>query len=334
MDHLQNAVLLHWLYAGVLFVMGLAMGSFLNVVAYRAPLEISLLEPPSSCPACGKKIWARDNLPLLGWLRLGGKCRFCRAPISVRYPLVELAAGVLWAAVGWRAAGLQYGYWANVFIGLLELAFVSAMLVTFLVDMDFLIILDEISLGGTAVALIASALLPALHRAETPDAFAAFHPLLADWLDGSPAWVCGLAASLIGLAAGLAFSLLIYHLGNFFFKKQIQAAQQVDPDIDSALGLGDVKLMALFGAFLGWRSVFFIFLAGSIIGAVVGSAMKLASGDPEGKKGLAGLGARWRNGDSVLPFGPFLVLGALLYLFAGEPILGAAFALLEQQSRW
>lgn len=334
MGYLENAVLLHWLYAGVLFVMGLAMGSFLNVVAYRAPLEISLLEPPSSCPSCGKRIWARDNLPLLGWLRLGGKCRFCRAPISMRYPLVELAAGLLWAAVGWRVAGMQFGYWSNVLVGLAELAFVSAMLVTFLVDMDFLIILDEISLGGTAAAILASALLSPLHHAETPAAFAAFYPLLGDWLGDSPAWLSGLAASLIGLAAGLAFSLFIYYVGNWAFKKQIEAAQQDDPEIDSALGLGDVKLMALFGAFLGWRAVVFIFPAGSIIGAMAGSAMKIASGDPEGKKGLAGLRARWRNGDSVLPFGPFLVVGALLYLFVGESLIAAAFTYLDpMQSR-
>ncbi len=315
---MDNQSLVALIYAAVLFVLGTAIGSFLNVVVYRAPLGMSLTEPPSSCPKCGHRIAARDNLPVLGWLLLGGKCRHCRAGISPRYPAVELATGILWAIEGWRLAGMARGYWVDVFAGLLELAFISAMVVTFLVDWDHRIILDEISLGGTAVALAASALLPHLHHAATPSEFALYHPILADWLAGAPAWLAGLATAALGALTGLAFSLAIYYLANVAFRRQIEEARKEDPDIDSALGLGDVKLMVCFGAFFGWQAVLFIFIGASVLGAAAGSAGKLASGDAGGKSGLAGLANRWRTGDSVVPFGPVLALAALGVLFLGD----------------
>ncbi len=308
---------LPYLYAGVLFFCGLAIGSFLNVVIYRVPAGLSLLKPPSSCPKCKKEIFARDNLPVLGWLLLGGKCRFCRARISIRYPLNELATGLLWAAVGWRLAGVQYGFWQNIGLGLAGLGFVSALLVTFWVDWDWRIILDEISLGGCGLSLAAAAL-PALHHAARPDDFSGHYPVLSRLCSGYPPWAESLAAALLGLAVGLGFSLLIYFLGGIAFRKQIAAAQKEDPDIESALGWGDVKLMAFFGAFLGWYGVLFIFVAGSLLGAAVGGFLKFRSGDAGGKSGLAGWLERWRSGNSVLAFGPFLALAALAYYFYGE----------------
>ena len=212
-------------------------------------------------------------------------------------------------------AGLAGGYWNNVLIGLVELAFVSAMIVTFLVDLDHRIILDEISLGGTGVALAASMLLPGLHRADTPFRLALHDPLLAELLGGAPAWLAGLASSAAGAAAGLLFSLVIYFLGSLLFRKRIEEARKEDPDIDSALGIGDVKLMTCLGAFLGWLAVPVIFMAASILGALVGSIGKIVSGDSGGKPGLSGLANRWRSGNSVLPFGPFLAMAALGVFF-------------------
>ena len=324
METIDNITLLQWLYASVLFATGLLIGSFLNVVVYRAPLGMSLLSPPSSCPKCGSRIAARDNVPVFGWLLLGGKCRSCRAPISIRYPAVELATGILWAMTGWRLAGVTHGYYADILAGLLELTFVSAMVVTFLVDWDHQIILDEISIGGLVVSLVAAPLLPALHHAESADAFAAHHALLARVLDDAPDWSRSLCAALGGAAVGLAFSLFIYLLGNIAFRKQIEEARKDDPDIDSALGIGDVKLMTCFGAFLGWQAVIFIFLAGSVTGALAGSVLKIRSGDPGGATGLAGLRRRWESGNSVLPFGPFLVVGALVFFFWGWPLIESA----------
>ncbi len=308
------------LYAATLFLLGLLVGSFLNVVIYRAPKNLSLLSPPSSCPRCNAKIKARDNIPVVSWILLKGKCRACGDPIPPRYPLVELANGILWACVGYRLALLPYPPAENVVLGLVALAFVSGMVVTFCVDLDQQIILDEISLGGAALALVAAVAAPALHHARLPVHFAANHPILNAFLSGYPGWMQSLATAVIGLAAGLALSLAVYFLGLAAFKKQIQAAQQLDPEIDSALGLGDVKLMALMGALLGPVGALFTFFAGAILGAIIGSGVKLAAGDPRGASGLAGLGNRWRSGESVIPFGPFLVVAALAYFFFDNEI--------------
>lgn len=316
-----SLITLHWLYACILGVLGLTMGSFLNVVAYRVPAGVSILRPPSACPSCGTRIASRDNVPLLGWILLGGKCRACRTPISLRYPLVELATGLLWAATGWRLAGLQYGFWSNLFLGLLALAFMSSLVVTFLIDWDYQIILDEVSLGGLAAALAASAFLPMLHHADHPFKFAYYHGVMALVTGEWPAWLRSLTASAVGAAAGFLFSMVIYYGATMAFRRQIEKAREEDPEIDSALGLGDVKLMAFYGALFGWVAVFFIYVAGSIIGTVAGSVMKYRSGDSGGLAGWAGFVARWRSGDSVVPFGPFLTMGAALYFFLGDRVL-------------
>lgn len=319
---MDDIAVLRLVYCCTLGCFGLAIGSFLNVVAYRVPKGISLLHPPSTCPKCGRRIPARDNIPVLGWLLLRGKCRACHAPVSWRYPVVEAVTGALWAMEGWRLADLAPNLAGNTALGVLELAFLSSLVVTFLIDWDYTIILDEISLGGTAVALAASALLPVLHQAATPQQYRAFHPILAWYVGTEPAWLCGLAASGCGLLLGAGFSLFIYFAGSAAFKKQIEQARKVDAEIDSALGIGDIKLMAFYGALLGWQAVFAIFIIGSVSGAICGSAMKLADGSSGGKTGWAGLAERWRTGSSVIPFGPFLSLGALA-AFAAQRLGGA-----------
>lgn len=312
---------LHLIYAITLFITGLGVGSFLNVVVYRVPLGLSLLSPPSFCPRCGHPLAARDNVPLLGWLLLRGKCRYCRAPISWRYPAVELATGLLWAMEGWRLAGLRGGHYTDVCLGLLELVFLSSLVVTVLVDWDHRIILDEISLGGMFAALLASPLLPVLHHAESVGSFSIASPELAALFGDWPAWGRSAGAASVGAIAGLGFSLLIYWFGNAAFRKQIEAAKAEDPEIDSALGLGDVKLMGFYGAWLGWRAVPLIFFIASLTGAGIGGVMKIRSGNPGGRRGLAGLANRWRTGHSVVPFGPFLALGAAV-VFAFETSIG------------
>lgn len=325
MDIIDSVHSVHWLYVGVLFVAGLAIGSFLNVVVYRVPLGMNLLRPPSTCPSCGTRIAASDNIPVFGWLFLLGRCRTCSNPISIRYPLVELATGFLWGYAGWRLAELEYGFWPNVFMGLLTLAFLSAMVVTFLIDLDFQIILDEISLGGLVAALWSAPLLPAWHHALSLADFMRYDPATAHVFGDADPWLRSLGASFFGGVVGFAFSMAIYYLANMVFREQIEEARLEDPEIDSALGLGDVKLMAFFGAFLGWLSVVVIFLGGSLIGAVAGSVMKYVSGTPGEETGWAGICARWRSGNSVLPFGPFLVTAAILYFFFGGEIRAIVF---------
>ncbi|MDR0361501.1 MAG: prepilin peptidase [Planctomycetota bacterium] len=313
---LGDAAVIHLLYSAVLFVFGLAAGSFLNVVVYRAPLERSLLNPPSSCPACGGVIAWYDNIPVISWMILGGKCRRCRTPISWRYPAVELLTGVLWAAEGWRLAAYDFGPVRNAAMGVLELYFISALIATIFIDYDWQIILDEISLGGTGIAVAASAFLPELHAAETPAAFYHRNYELYSLVGHLPAWLRGLSASALGAVFGAALVLVLYFLGGIAMRKQIEKARREDPEIDSVFGLGDVKLMACMGAFLGWRGALLLFMLGVFLAAVAGSILKLASGDAGGKPGIAGLTERWRTGQSVLPFGPFLAVGAFVILFA------------------
>lgn len=315
---MDNWTLIRLLYVCILFVFGLAAGSFLNVVIYRSPLGLSLLKPPSSCPACGRLIAWHDNIPVVAWLALRGKCRRCGAPISWRYPAVELLTGVLWAVEGWRLAGYAYGPAANAALGTLELFFVSALVATIFIDYDWQIILDEISLGGAAAAIVAAPFLPMLHAAETPASFHERNRELYDLVGSFPAWLRSLSAGIAGGLFGAALMLVLYFAGNVAMKRQIEKARERDPEIDSAVGLGDVKLMACLGAFLGWKAAFLILMIGAVLAAIVGSTVKIASGDPAGKTGFAGLAERWRNGQSVFPFGPFLAAGAFVILFLRE----------------
>ncbi len=320
----------HWMYAGALFVMGVIAGSFLSTLAYRVPRAMRLFIPPSSCPTCGVRIPRRDNLPIVGWLLLRGHCRFCQTPISPCYPLVELLTAVLWAIEGWRLAGMHHSDLSGIVLGLLELLFISAMVVTVLVDIEHLIILDEISIGGTIVALIAAFFLPAMHHAASWDEYQVYHPILHNFLSDTAPWMRSVAAAGAGMIVGLFLALAVYFIGNHAFRRRIKAARKEDPEVDSVLGLGDVKLMGCFGAFFGVQAVFFIFLIGSILASVGGIIMKLASGDSEGESGLTGLRRRWSDGDSILPFGPFLAAAALGFLFVGEALSGMFGVQLQQ----
>lgn len=296
------------------FSLGLAAGGVLTKFIHRFPYGVGMGHR-SECPSCGGGISRLDATPVASWFFLGGKCRACKAPIPWRYPVVEAITGLAWGIEGWRLSGMPGGG-ATFFIVVLDLAFVSSLIATAVIDWDCLIILDEISLGGAAVALAAASFLPWLHHAESPASFAAFSPELYLLFGGWPAWARSLGASFAGLAAGAALSLAVYWFGNLVFGKRIEAAQAEDPEIDSAFGLGDVKLMAFLGAYLGWWAVFVIFFIAAITGAAGGIALRLASGDPAGETGPAGLRNRWRSGESFLPFGPFLALGAYCVMIA------------------
>jgi leader peptidase (prepilin peptidase)/N-methyltransferase len=315
------------LYAVVLLPFGAATGSFLNVVICRLPWGLSLLSPPSSCPGCGRRIAARDNVPVLGWLLLRGRCRGCGARIPARYPGVEALTAVLWAAVGAfhaaEAAGADWGAATSAGLLAAKLLFVSALVAAAFIDFDHQILPDEITLGGTVAALVASGLLPALHP-ETADAF-----------PRSPAFLNGLFGGLLGALVGSGFLFVLMLIGTAVFRRQIRRAQETDPDITTAMGLGDVKLLAFTGAFLGWAGVLASFFVGTLVGAVAGIWDKLRTGAwPEpgtpaaAEGGLAALGHRWRTGESVMPYGPFLAIGAVAVVLFREPLLawlGSAF---------
>ncbi len=236
---------------------GLVLGSFLNVVIHRVPRQMSLLKPPSHCPACGELIRWYDNIPVLSWLLLRGRCRRCGARISLRYPAVELTTALLLVAVVARF-GVSVPAAAAMVLG--------ALLVTLaLIDLEHFLLPDVLTLPGIVAGLLFS-LANALVR-----------PLDA----------------LIGAAVGAALPYAVIVL-----YRMVRGVE--------GMGLGDVKLLAMIGAFLGWQGALLTLCLGACAGALVGIALVLAG------RGKA---------DTELPFGTFLSAAALLVLFARVPLV-------------
>jgi leader peptidase (prepilin peptidase)/N-methyltransferase len=243
-------------------LLGLVAGSFANVVIHRVPRRESLVRPGSRCPACGTPVAWRDNVPLLGWLLLRGRCRSCRALISIRYPLVELAMGLLWFVVALRLAGEGLGWAVPAY---LALAFVCLVL---------------------AMIDAATRLLP--NRITYP----AF-PVVAGLLLLASLGLGDLGRLGRGLLAAAA-------VGGFFFLLAVISPR--------GMGLGDVKLAPTLGLALGW-------LSWGTVGVGVFAAFLLG-----GLAGLGGMLALGLSRKSLLPFGPWLVAGALLGVLAGGEI--------------
>ncbi len=239
--------------AALAAVFGAIIGSFLNVVAYRLPRGESLAHPPSRCPSCGEPVKPYDNVPVLSWLLLRGRCRSCGERISWRYPAVEAGTALLCALVV-VAEGADRDAW-------LGLAFVLLLVPITLIDLDHRLIPNKLTAPGAvlAVALVL--------------------------LTRSDALVEHLVA---GLAAGgfLLVAAILYPAG---------------------MGMGDVKLAAVMGLFLG-RDVGPAMFAALIAGSVVGALIIARKGSKEGRK-------------TAIPFGPYLALGGLAGLFAGDPIV-------------
>jgi leader peptidase (prepilin peptidase) / N-methyltransferase len=234
-------------------LLGAAVGSFLNVCAYRWPEELSVVSPPSKCPACDTPIRWFDNVPVLGWLWLRGRCRSCRARISVQYPLVELATALLWAGAVWRL-GLSWE-------ALSAAVFFTLLLGIALSDARTYIIPDEFTLGGLAIGLALS-----------------FAP-------GGVSWVQALLGALLG--GGLLWLVAIG--GEWAFGKE-------------AMGGGDIKMMAMVGAFLGPLGVLLTIFLGALLGTLIFAPISLRTGKP-------------------VPFGIFLALGAFVtHLFGGAMV--------------
>jgi leader peptidase (prepilin peptidase)/N-methyltransferase len=245
-------------------VLGLLIGSFLNVVIHRVPLGLSVVSPGSHCPSCEQPVRARHNLPVVGWLLLRGRCSDCGAAIPVRYPLVELLTGVLFVVVAWRATQLD------------QRAAIPALLVF------------------TALGVALAAIDLAVRRLPNLLVLPAY-PVIAVLLAGAGAvqqdWSSVLRAGLGGLALFL-----------FFF-----ALATIHPQ---GMGFGDVKLAGVVGLVLGylsWSALLVGAFAAFFLGAVVGIVVIVAGTD--GRK-------------TALPFGPFMVVGALLALWVAAPVAG------------
>jgi len=267
--------------------LGLSVGSFANVVVHRVPRRgLSVNRPTRSfCPSCSRQLTWSENIPLLAWLALRGRCRTCSAPIPWRYPAVELLVGLLFVGLWWLSPPVDQD--AVVWLGTGMLLAVTCVVVS-AIDIEHLIIPDAITLPGMLVGLVLSAVFPVLHEA---------HPGFDPGLDPGGAHGSSLLLAGAGMLAGGGSLWIVGQLGNLLLRARVQAA-----GIEDAMGLGDVKWMAAAGTFLGPLGVLDAILAGCFTGALVGVAMKLA--------------ARMRGAPSPggIPFGPFLCVGILAQL--------------------
>lgn len=240
-----------------IFILGLCIGSFLNVCIYRLPIEASIVRPRSMCPQCKKPIPFFDNIPLLSYILLLGKCRNCKTAIPIRYPLVELITGLLALSL-FAAYGLTYS-WLIYFI------FIVALVVITFIDIDHQIIPNIISLPGIPIFFIAALFLP-----------------------DTTIW-----DSVIGILAGGGSLYLVAWGYHALTGKE-------------GMGMGDVKLLAMIGALVGWQGVLFTIFVGSLVGCVVGIMVMIRTE---------------KNMKLAVPFGPFLSIGAITYLFFGPELI-------------
>jgi leader peptidase (prepilin peptidase)/N-methyltransferase len=295
-------------YASAIFLLGLAFGSFLNVCVYRLPLNLSVVSPRSACPTCKRPIAFYDNLPVISWLLLGGHCRYCKARISARYLAVEVLTGALflgcYAYFGYTLATLKYCVFGFLLLGLI------------FTDAETKLLPDKLTLPGLALGLLFSLLVP-VHDVASQFLPAVLNlPFNADL----GARLFSLLDSLLGAALGASF---IYGAGAAYLRWR--GAE--------GMGFGDVKLMAMVGAFLGIKLTILTIFAASLAGSLFGLTTVLVVWVKRTHRfagRLANLQAArrrgWQSAQMVyrhyqMPFGVFLGSMALLALFVGNQFL-------------
>jgi leader peptidase (prepilin peptidase)/N-methyltransferase len=342
-----------------LFVFGAVVGSFLNVCIYRIPQHERLWDqlrglnhPPSSCPYCKKRIWAIDNIPILGWLLLAGRCRFCRHSISIRYALIEFFNGLLWVllylaivpverfakvetsalysslgVLGQQGLSFQAHVWLVNAEYIYFLILAEALLVATFIDFDLMIIPDGVTVPGMIAGVIGAVILgtPTLWPAWffSQQALSGLEPVLPKWLH----WILYLPANLPWLTAhphwhGLIASLLgLVVGGGAVWFVRIVGHWVFERE---AMGFGDVILMAMIGSFLGWQASLIVFLAVAPFCALVAAAITFTF-----------------RLNREIPYGPYLSIGALIvmvfwnrffsrfdYLFSHGPLFPVEFLLM------
>ncbi|MCU1300137.1 MAG: prepilin peptidase [Candidatus Sulfotelmatobacter sp.] len=295
-------------YALAIFVFGLAFGSFLNVCVYRLPLGLSVVRPGSACPSCKKLIAFYDNIPVLSWLLLRGRCRGCKARISPRYLFVELLTAFLflgcYAYFGLTLATLKYCVFGFLLLGLI------------FTDAETKLLPDKLTLPGLALGLLFSLLVPVHDVASQFLPGMVNVPLSADLATR----LFSLLDSLLGAAMGASF---IYGAGAVYLRWRGT----------EGMGFGDVKLMAMVGAFLGIKLTIFTIFSASLVGSLFGLTTVLVvwiKRTHRFTRRLANLQAArrrgWQSAQMVyrhyqMPFGVFLGSMALLALFVGNQFL-------------
>ena len=249
---------MNWITLVFGFIFGSIVGSFLNVCIYRIPQEKSIILPSSFCPHCKTPIHFYDNIPLVSFALLRGKCRVCHAPISWRYPLVEFLMG-LFSLILLLRYGISPLY-------LVYFAFFASLILVSFIDLPHRIIPDVISLPGILIGVVISLLLPQLSFKD----------------------------SIIGVLLGGGSLYVVASVYHIITKRE-------------GMGGGDIKLLAMIGAFIGWKGVLFTILCSSLIGSIVGVTLMFISSNTDSKY--------------AVPFGPFLSLGAIIYVLVGEALI-------------
>src|SRR5687767_2437815 len=260
------------------FLIGLAIGSFLNVCISRMPHKESVVHPRSRCPRCRKPIAGYDNIPVLSYLLLGGRCRHCRKKISIRYPLIEVLTGVISALIYIKYdLGLEYAVY---------FVFAAALIVLAFIDADHRILPDPITLNGLWIGILVSLFIfipgPLVARA-----------LQAAGSSFPSERLVSFASSVLGAIVGGG---ILWGVGEAYFR--LRGVE--------GMGFGDVKMMAMVGAFLGTPRTVFTIMAGSLLGSVIGLLMMRFGG---------------KDKEYELPFGTFLSLGAIVALLYGDAII-------------
>lgn len=244
-----------------LLVLGLIIGSFMNVVIYRVPRNLSIVSPGSKCSSCNSEVKPYDNIPILSYILLGGKCRKCKEKISIRYPLVELLVGILYVL-----CYLFLGLTVELILGLI---FVTCAVGIIFIDIDFKIIPDSfiVIIGLLGIGIMVN-----------------------NYIN---AGFDGVVLNILGFVFGLGIFLIIRLAGSMIYKKE-------------AMGLGDVKLMAVAGLYLGLLNTFLTILISSVVASIIEVTL---------------IKLKIRKKDDEIPFGPYLVIGMIISLFVGTYIM-------------
>jgi leader peptidase (prepilin peptidase)/N-methyltransferase len=247
-----------------LFVIGLCVGSFLNVVIVRFPKKESIVTPPSHCPYCNNRIAVYDNIPLLSFLLLRGRCRNCKKRISFQYPTIELIAGIVLPLTLYL-----FGFGLKFFQTFI---FLYLLIPLFMIDLRHRLVPDKITIPGIVIGFGFSFFLPDM-----------------EWY-----------TSLIGIVVGGLILLIVSLVGKWVFKKE-------------AMGMGDVLIFMLVGAFVGWRGVILTLLIASLLGSIIGSIVVM----------------RRQKKDTTIPFGPFITVASVITFFFGDYLIGKYLSLLR-----